>query len=122
VITGTVNADREPVVHIRVHDRGGREHRFAAIVDTGFNGLLTLPPDVIAELALEWKESSEATLADGSNVFYDVYEGTIIWDAGIIAIAIDESESEPLIGMELMDGFHIHIEDVDGGRVQIERI
>ena len=122
MITGTVNADREPVVQIRVQDRSGREHQFAAIVDTGFNGLLTLPPDVIAELALEWKELSEATLADGSIVFYDVYEGTIDWDSQTIAISIDESDSEPLVGMELMDGFHIHIEDTDGGRVQIERI
>ena len=55
-------------------------------------------------------------------MFYDVYEGTVIWDSRIIAISIDESDSEPLIGMELMDGFHIHIEDIDDGRVQIERI
>ena len=91
-------------------------------MDTGFNGLLTLPPNVITELALEWKESSEATLADGSTVFYDVYEGTIIWDSRIIPVFIDESDSEPLIGMELMDGYHIRIEDIIGGHVQIEQI
>ncbi len=35
---------------------------------------------------------------------------------------IDESDSEPLVGMALMDGFCIPSEDVDGGLVQIERI
>ena len=64
MITGTVNADREPVVRIRVRDRNGRNHEFAAIVDTGFTGSLTLPLNVITALGLPWKELSEATLAD----------------------------------------------------------
>ena len=122
MITGTVNADREPVVPIRVRDRNGRNHDFAAIVDTGFNGSLTLPLNVITALGLPWKELSEATLADGSCVLYDVYDGTILWDGQAVAITIDESDSEPLIGMEVMDGCRILIEDVAGGLVQIERI
>jgi clan AA aspartic protease len=122
VITGTVNADREAVIRIRVHDVNGQEQEFAAIVDTGFTGRLTLPPDVIAALGLPWKELGAAILADGSQVLFDVYEATIVWDGQVIAISVYEANSEPLIGMTLMNGFHIHIKDLDGGLVQIERI
>ncbi len=122
MITGTVNADREPVVRIRLHDVNGQEQEFVAIVDTGFTGELTLPPDLIMALGLTWKELSTAILADGSQVLCDVYEGTVVWDGQVITISVDEAASEPLIGMALMDGFRIHIDDVDGGPVQIERI
>ena len=122
MIRGTVNADREAVVQIRVRDVHGREHEFAAIVDTGFTGSLTLPRDVIIALALPWQELGSAILADGREVFSDVYEGTVLWDGRATAISVDESESEPLIGMELMSGFRILIENVEGGLVQIEQI
>jgi predicted aspartyl protease len=77
VISGSVNADREPVVDIRVHDFNGAARDLAAIVDTGFTGWLTLPPDLIAELGLPWKELGEAILADGSQVLFDVYEAAV---------------------------------------------
>ena len=122
MITGTVNADREPVIRIRVHDVNGHERHRAAVVDTGFTGWLTLPPDFIMALGLFWKELGAAILADGSQVLFDVYEASVVWDGQVVAISVDESNSEPLVGMALMDGFRILIEDVDGGLVQIERI
>ena len=91
-------------------------------MDTGFTGWLTLPLNFIFALGLPWKELGAAILADGSQVFFDVYEATVVWDGQVIAISVDESDSEPLIGMALMDAFRILIEDVDGGLVQIERI
>lgn len=122
MIAGTVNADREPLIPIRVHDADGQEREFAAVVDTGFTGWLTLPQDLITALRLPWKELGAAVLADGSQVLFDVYEATIVWDGQVITIPVDESDSEPLVGMALMHGFRILIEDLDGGAVQIERI
>ena len=115
MITGTVNADREPVVRIWLHDVNGQEQECVAIVDTGFTGWLTLPPDLITALGLSWKELGAATLADGSQILFDVYEATVVWDGQVVAISVDESDSEPLIGMALMDSFRILIEDMDGG-------
>ncbi len=122
MISGSVNADREPVVRICVHDVNGQEHEYAAIVDTGFTGWLTLPRDLITALGLSWKELGAATLADGSQILFDVYEATVVWDGRVVAIPVDESDSEPLIGMALMDSFRILIEDMDGGSVQIARM
>ncbi len=122
MIIGTVNADREPVIRIRVRDINGQEHEREAVLDTGFTGWLTLPPDFITALGLPWKELGTAILADGSQIFFDVYDAAVVWDGMAIAISVDESDSEPLVGMGLMYGYRILIEDVDGGLVQLEQM
>lgn len=122
MIIGSVNSEREPLIRISVRDASGQAQECAAVVDTGFAGWLTLSPDFITALALPWKELGIATLADGSSVLFDVYEAIVVWDGQEIAISVDEASAEPLVGMALMTGFRILIEDVDGGLVQIERI
>ena len=47
-MTGNVNADLEPSVRLTVHDAGGQPRELEAVIDTGFNGFLTLPPALIA--------------------------------------------------------------------------
>jgi clan AA aspartic protease len=117
-----VNPAREPVIAIQVRDINGTLHARNAIVDTGFTGWLTLPQDLINTLGLPWKELGAAVLADRTTVFCDVYSAALIWDGHDIMISVDESESESLVGMALMSGYRILIEDLDGGSVQIERM
>ena len=45
MITGTVSLNREPIIRISVQDAQGRSHERNAVLDTGFNGWLTLPPE-----------------------------------------------------------------------------
>ena len=52
MIIGTVIASRGPVVPLVVRDAGGRQHALSAVVDTGFNGWLTLPKEIIASFGL----------------------------------------------------------------------
>jgi len=103
-------------------DAIGQDHKFDAVVDTGFTGWLTLPPHTIAALGLSWKELGAAILADGSLIDFDVYEASVLWDGQWVTIPVDEADADPLMGMRLMQGYRILIEDVDGGSVQIERI
>ena len=122
MILGIVNTDREPIINIQLQDNEWQLQELPAVVDTGFNGWLTLPPKIISSFGFQWKELGAAILADGSEVYFDVYEAKIFWDGRLIAIHVDESDSDPLVGMALMYGFRILIEDLDGGLVQIERI
>jgi clan AA aspartic protease len=122
MITGTVSANREPVIQIHVLGAAGQEVERSAIVDTGFNGWLTLPSDLVAALGLSWKRSGTAILADGSLSYFDVYEAVLIWDGQAINVPADEADSDPLVGMALMRGYKITIEDVDGGAVTIEAL
>jgi len=41
---GIVNADREATLPLLIRGPDGQEQHITGIVDTGFNGYLTLPP------------------------------------------------------------------------------
>src|SRR5207245_10022708 len=77
MITGSVNAALEIMVHIEVQDSSGHPHVVQAQVDTGYNGALTLPPAQINALRLPWRDRLLANLADGSVRQIDMYEATI---------------------------------------------
>ena len=66
MIEGFVNARYEPVISIPVQGLSGQEREIEAVVDTGFNGFLTLPPALVAELGLTFQGEGWATLANGS--------------------------------------------------------
>lgn len=122
MIIGEVNSDREAVVQISVHAPNGQIHQLDAIIDTGFNGWLSLPPDFVIMTKLPWLKVGRAILADGSMHLFDVFEASIFWDGQTLTIPIDEADSEPLIGMALLHGFDLTIRNLTGGRVTIERI
>lgn len=122
MITGTVNANLEPRIRISVQDINGQEHQWDAVVDTGFNGWLTLPPDLILRLGLCWQRLGTAILADGSQTLFDVYEASVIWDGRLVTIPVDEADSEPLVGMSLMDGYELTIQAIDGGAITLRQI
>ena len=52
MILGVVNAHSEATIRLPVRDAVGHEHEIEAVLDTGFNGSLTLPPALIAALGL----------------------------------------------------------------------
>ena len=122
MIQGVVTADREPIVQMTARDSSGHDYAFDAVVDTGFTGWLTMPPDIIRTLQLPWREWGAAILADGSQIVFDVYDATILWDGQLVVIPVDEADAEPLLGMRLMQGYRIIIEGIDGGVVQLERM
>jgi clan AA aspartic protease len=102
MITGIVNQDFEPIISLSIYDSNGKIYTQEAIVDTGFNGWLSLPNDLIIQLNLKWKRRGRAILGDGSECVFNIYEVMIIWDGFLLKIPIDEADSEPLLGMSLM--------------------
>jgi predicted aspartyl protease len=50
MMTGTVNAFHEAILRVSVRGPEGKEREVEAVVDTGFDGSLTLPPHLVAEL------------------------------------------------------------------------
>ena len=119
MITGTVNTDLQPLIVVPAFSASGVRHDIKALVDTGYNGWLTLPPDLIAALGLSWRQRGRAILADGSTIVFDIYEGTVLWDGALLTILIDEADGIPLVGMSLMRGYELNVQAVDGGSVTI---
>ena len=122
MMTGTVNADREAILRLTLHDANGQEHERDAIVDTGFNGWLSLPPDFITALGLQPQRSGRAILADGSETAFSVYETTVLWDGQPRLIPIYQLDGEPLAGMSLMYGYELVLPVLDGATFTLRLI
>jgi clan AA aspartic protease len=122
MISGHVNPDLEAVLSLTVHGAGGQQQTVEVIIDTGFNGSLTLPSPLIAALGLPWLTQGRVELANGSIDVFDVYAGTVFWDGQLIRVMVDAADTTPLVGMTLMHGYELHLPILDGGLVTLNRI
>ena len=95
MINGIVNIQIEAIISLKVLGSSGAEATIEAVIDTGFNGYLTMPQPLIDFLGLPWRRGS-GTLADGSRIIFDIYEAEIIWDGESRRVAVDCSEADPL--------------------------
>jgi clan AA aspartic protease len=120
MITGTVNTDYEAVIRLRVQGPAGHAHEVEAIIDTGFNGFLTLPLALIITLGLTRLSRGRAFLANGSEELFDIYGVTVLWDGQQRYIEADAVDTTPLVGMSLLGGYDLHIQVADGGHVLIQ--
>ena len=120
MITGTVNADYEAVIRLFVHGPTGTAHEVNAIIDTGFNGFLTLPPALVTTLGLMRRSRGRALLANGSEELFDIYGVTVLWDGQQRYVEADAVDTTPLVGMSLLDGYDLYIQVADGGQVVIQ--
>ena len=76
-MTGHVTG-RQPRIEIPFHLAGRPQLRIEFVIDTGFEGFLTLPPAAIMTLGPSYVRTLIANLADGSSIRVDVYEATIL--------------------------------------------
>ncbi len=120
MIEGVVNGAYEPVVLLTLQGPSGQASDIEAIIDTGFTGFLTVPPALAAELGLALEGTSRATLADGSEVTFDVYDVAVVWDGQTRYVLADAADTTPLVGMRLLDRQNLNIDVKDGGRVVIQ--
>ena len=122
MIEGFVNANYEPVITLAVQGPSGRSQDIEAVVDTGFNGFLTLPPALVVDLGLTFQSEGWATLANGSEETFGVYGVTMLWDGQPRYIDADAMGPTPLVGMLLLDGHDLSIRVLDGGAVVIQPV
>jgi len=122
MIYGVVNLRREATLPLVVGNLTGQREVIDTLIDTGFNGFLSLPSEVIVRLGYPWTISNVATLGDGSETVFDFYTGTVIWDGQYRTIDIAESETEPLLGIAMLYGYRLQIDTVEGGIVKIEAL
>lgn len=121
MMLGIVTIQREAYLPLRVI--GPRDQiEVTAVIDTGFNGWLSLPSQVIASLGLRWRRRARAELADGTSSVFDVFIASVIWDNATLTIPVDRADTDPLIGMSLLWGFDLHVRVALNGPVTIARI
>jgi clan AA aspartic protease len=121
MMEGRVNQYCEATLSIVVRNNSTTQ-LVDAVIDTGFSGFLTLPSDIISMLDLSWEGRDFATLGDGSSCTFEVYLASVIWNGQYREIYINESETVPLIGMQLLRGYELRIQTIEGGSVNIEAL
>lgn len=122
MIKGRVNVHREALVSLPLHGAQGKEHTIEAEIDTGYNGFLTLPPDLIELLGLPFLRSSRAILGDGSIIEFDIHEANVAWNNRLRRIPVDAADVSPLLGMSLLYGHELNIEVIEDGNVLIRSL
>ena len=122
MITGVVTVHREAVITLALRRPDGGEEAFEAVIDTGFNRFLTLPPALVARWQLSWVGRNPVFLADGSTSECHLYEAEVLWDGRWIRVEIEAVDTAPLVGMALLAGFDLHMSIRPNGPVTIEAI
>jgi clan AA aspartic protease len=92
------------------------------IVDTGFDGDLSLPSSLVQQVDATFSTQRIVRLADGSKHYRPYYEIVLDWDEEERLTEITVLENSPLLGAVLLDGYLVEIEMTTGGRVQISRL
>lgn len=120
MIEGFVNANLEAVVTLPLRGPAGQEQEIDAVIDTGFNGFLTLPPMLVADLGLPVVGDGEAVLADGREASFNVYGITVLWGGLPRYVETGAVGDEALVGMSMLNRHNLNINMESGGRVLIQ--
>lgn len=117
MIHGIVNANLEATIPLYVVSPNGLRHEITAIIDTGYNGVLTLPPATVLALALMPSASRMVTLGDASQRVLDFYTANIHWEGRVQRIRVLCVEGSPLVGTVLLQGYKLEANFTPGGAV-----
>ena len=122
MLTGKVNSRLEAIVRLWI---GGPEDRVLetdVLIDTGFSGSLSLPPEIIAKLGLLPHGEMLGILADGTKSLFPIYKAIISWHGQPWAISVSAVESHPLLGMGMLCDSELFMQVFDGGEVVIQAL
>jgi len=122
MMMGNVNSRREAIIQFAVLGENNQRQAIKAVIDTVYTGFLTLPSAIITTLGLTWYMQEEGILGNGSLCLFNVFEATVIWDGHLKSIEINESETDPLVGMGLLEGYELNIQGYAGGLVTIKAL
>lgn len=112
---GTVNPFRQAVVRLIVRGpRPDAELSVNVVVDTGYDGPLTLPPRAVAALGLPLRRVRRVQVADGSLVEVPVHEARVVWDDAERTVMVRTLGTQPLLGIDLLAGQRLCVYAVDG--------
>ena len=121
MISGRIR-NREAIIEFDVSAPGQSPQQVEAVIDTGYNGYLTLPSQLVSALRLPFAGHRRGTLADGSITRLDVYLGTVFWHGHQKDVLVLQKADTTLIGMSLLAGSRMTMDVVDGGHVSINSL
>ena len=106
-MTGHLNVDGEPTLPVHIVGPAGTLD-IDVVLDTGFNGELTLPRPQIEALGLPEVTVTEVTLADGRVRDVPMYDAETEFAGSTREIFVTEAPTTPLVGTALLRGFSLY--------------
>ncbi|EKJ98747.1 hypothetical protein RBSH_05940 [Rhodopirellula baltica SH28] len=120
MIEGRIDNNVEAFVDLEIQ-LDDTTHAIAFLVDTGFNGFLSIPFRLVHQLGLPLSDVQQGVTADGRSSFFDTVELTVIWHGNPLTVQAQVLD-EPLLGTRLLRGSKIEAAWIQGGMFQIELI
>jgi predicted aspartyl protease len=117
--------DGRPTVDIEVSNPLGWKKRISALMDTGFDGFLSLPISEAFPIGLMLRGTVSVTLADGSKQLNLYCLGTLHFDGdhhdGVMIV--EWSSDTALVGMEFLRSFNRRlIVDPANGTILLRKV
>jgi clan AA aspartic protease len=121
MITRSLNRRLEG--HVPLTIRGpASQAEIEFLVDTGFNGFVSMSSDQVAKLDLEWSRYQTAALADAEEFLVGLYEAEAFWDGGWRTIEVAALGATCLLGMQMLRGYSLTIDVIENGTLTITRL
>lgn len=112
----------EAIIELEVSGFGEPPQSIEAVIDTGYNGYLTLPTHLVTALRLTFAGHRRGTLADGSVTRLDVYLASVLWHGQQTDVLVSQTAGTPLVGMSLLEGSRLTMSVLEGGDVTIDEL
>ena len=121
MINGFVTG-RQAQIKIVLRISGYPDLEIGCVIDTGFEGALTLPVTAVTKLQLPYVARINANLANDDNFVTPVHRATIVWDGVELDVPVLAMGRRPLVGTLLLNKYNLNIDFCDGGMVKIDSL
>jgi clan AA aspartic protease len=118
MIHGSV-VNLRPMARVSIAAPGGPYVEVDCLVDTGFEGALALPADLVTQLGLPFFTGIFASLADGTDVSVDAHRADVLWEGRPLGVAVLAMGHQPLLGTSLLAGMELRAHFTEDGPVLV---
>jgi clan AA aspartic protease len=118
-VTGRVDAQLQATLRLHPFGPSSQSLDVEAVIDTGFNGALTLPIAIITPLALAPDVNRSVRLADATKRVINCYSAEVLWVGRRRRVVVLSVEGDPLVGTTLLDGHRLEVDFVEGGALSV---
>jgi clan AA aspartic protease len=92
------------------------------VLDTGFNGYLTLPVNAVGAMNLPLFSTTATILADGSQSSIPTHIATIDWHGQELLAPVLAMGGKPLLGTGLLDRCRLVVEFTEDRSIELEKL
>ncbi len=122
MIKGSVDARQRAWIPLETGNGAGNFRPMVFVVDTGFDGDLTLSRESINQLGLAEVAPTMVTLATGVREQVNTWGGYILWHGRHRYVEVLETRGNPLMGTRLLEGSQLTVQMRVNEEVVIEEL